>query len=112
MEQKLGLKSFYVSLQGETSVSVEQWLRSFDDAEYVITDSYHGLLFSIIFNKPFYLFMNQYRGNARFDSILEVFNITNNCPNIDWIKINQVLNNNKEIAYSYLCESIASNIGA
>ena len=32
---------------------VEQWIRGFMDAEYVVTDSFHGTVFSIMFNKPF-----------------------------------------------------------
>ena len=32
---------------------VTDWLRGFMDAEYVVTDSFHGTVFSIIFNKPF-----------------------------------------------------------
>ena len=32
---------------------VEKWLRGFVDAEFVITDSFHACVFSIIFNKPF-----------------------------------------------------------
>ena len=49
--------------------SVEQWLRMFRDSEFIVTDSYHGYLFSIIYNKPCHLFLNEKRGNARFDSL-------------------------------------------
>ena len=38
--------------------SVEQWLRNFSDAEFIITDSFHGTVFSIIFNKPFDMSVN------------------------------------------------------
>ena len=43
----------------------------------VITDSYHGTLFSLIFNKPFISFIVNAHGNARFNSLKEVFNIGN-----------------------------------
>lgn len=49
---------------------IEQWLRSFKEAELVITDSFHACVFSIIYNKPFICFGNQHRGNSRFISLL------------------------------------------
>ena len=56
---------------------VEQWLRAFMDAKYIICDSFHGMVFSIIFNKPFWVIENKRRGNARFDSLLELFGLEN-----------------------------------
>lgn len=54
---------------------VTQWLRGFMDAEYVVTDSFHGVAFSIIFNKPFIAIGNRDRGLARFTSILKLFEL-------------------------------------
>lgn len=54
---------------------VEQWLRGFADAEYVITDSFHACVFSIIFNKPFFAVGNQGRGLSRFKSLLTMFGL-------------------------------------
>lgn len=48
---------------------VEQWLRGFYDAEYVISDSFHACVFSIIFNKPFVSYVNEFRGSARYESL-------------------------------------------
>ena len=31
-----------------------EWVRAIHDAEYVITDSFHGVVFSILFSRPFY----------------------------------------------------------
>ena len=44
------------------------------DAEYVITDSFHGTVFSIIFNKPFYTYIALLRTSSR---IFELLNKTN-----------------------------------
>lgn len=55
--------------------SVTNWLRGFMDAKMVIVDSFHGAVFSIIFNKPFWVIGNKGRGNARFDSLLGTFNL-------------------------------------
>lgn len=54
---------------------VEQWLRSFMDARYVITDSFHGTVFSILFEKPCIVIQNSSRGNDRFQSLLKMINV-------------------------------------
>ena len=56
--------------------SIPQWLRCFHDAKFVITDSFHGSVFSIIFNKPFVVLTNTSRGNARMESLLRMFNMS------------------------------------
>lgn len=49
---------------------LEGWLRGFRDAEFVITDSFHGTVFSIINQKPFFVLVNADRGASRFESLL------------------------------------------
>lgn len=70
--------------------AVEQWLKSFQDAEMVITDSFHGTIFSILFNKPFWLTLNQSRGATRFTSLLKIFGledrIITDLDNANWLK--------------------------
>lgn len=100
---KRHLTPFYLSIDGK--VSVEQWLRSFRDAEYVVTDSYHGLVFSIIMKKPFYLFNNTERGNARFDSLLNLLKIRNTEVS-DWSRISVELEKQRRLSLSYLKISI------
>lgn len=50
---------------------VETWLRGFVDAKFIVTDSFHACVFAIIFNKPFIVIENKYRGNSRIKSLLE-----------------------------------------
>lgn len=54
---------------------VEQWLRGFVDAKYVVTDSFHGTVFSILFKRPFITIGNSSRGMARFTSLLKLFGL-------------------------------------
>lgn len=56
---------------------VTEWVRSFMDAEMVVTDSFHGCVFSIIFNKLFWVIGNKERGLARFQSLLGLFGLNN-----------------------------------
>lgn len=55
--------------------SVESWLQAFHDARFVVTDSFHGTVFSILYNKPFISIGNSARGMARFESLLSQFGL-------------------------------------
>ena len=100
------MKPFYASIFGEQRMSVEQWLRSFDDAEYVVTNSYHGIVFALIFNKPFYLIQNSDRGNARFASLMNMFGLKEDNSAIDWNNVNAKMADMQEISINYLKESL------
>ncbi len=63
------------SIDDCTYPSVSAWLRGFRDAKFVITDSFHGTVFAIIFNVPFIAIVNKKRGAARFSSLLKMFNL-------------------------------------
>jgi len=49
---------------------IEDWLSGFMNADFIVTDSFHGTVFSILFNKPFVAIVNSERGAARFESLL------------------------------------------
>lgn len=72
-----GLSPFTVMQDVVTGIfpPVTAWLRGVMDAKFVVTDSFHGVAFSIIFNKPFIAIANKGRGLARFTSILELFQL-------------------------------------
>lgn len=50
--------------------TIPQWLAEFNDADFIVTDSFHGCAFAIIFHKPFIAIANKYRGVDRFMSLL------------------------------------------
>ncbi len=54
---------------------VTQWLRYIQDCKCVITDSFHGCVFAIIFNKPFVCLGNKERGMSRFLSLLNQYGL-------------------------------------
>ncbi|MGV8114990.1 MAG: polysaccharide pyruvyl transferase family protein [Lentimicrobium sp.] len=56
---------------------IEDWIAGFHNAEYIITDSFHGTIFSIIFNKPFITLANKTRGLTRITSVLDRFRLEN-----------------------------------
>ena len=56
---------------------IESFIFGINNSQAIITDSFHGTIFSIMFNKPFITFLNKVRGKGRFDSLIEVFNLEN-----------------------------------
>lgn len=56
---------------------VEKWLSLIYNADYVITDSFHGTVFSILFNKKFVVLANPKRGIARLYSLLSMLGLEN-----------------------------------
>lgn len=54
---------------------VEDFLYHISNCKYMITDSYHGLCFSIIFNKNYLCVRNTVRGKARFDSLQKMLEL-------------------------------------
>jgi hypothetical protein len=55
----------------QRQADIGQWLRTFMDADFVVTDSYHGTIFSILFGKNFIAFGNRDRGLDRFTTLLD-----------------------------------------
>lgn len=54
---------------------VDNWIRNLQRAEFVITDSFHGTVFAILFNKQFITIGNEKRGIERFKSLLRQFDL-------------------------------------
>lgn len=51
--------------------SPQKWLSCIAGASFVITDSFHGTVFSLLFNREFLSVINRERGASRFASLLE-----------------------------------------
>ena len=58
--------------------TVENWINMIRHSRFVITDSFHGMIFAIIFNKPFIAFPNIKRGFERFSTIGVELNVSGN----------------------------------
>ena len=82
--------------------SISTWLRAFEKADFIITDSFHGTVFSIIFQKQFIVLDNPQRGSSRMKSLLNDFSLENrllssnarndiNVEQIDYDKVNMIL---------------------
>lgn len=73
--------------------SLEGWIKGFAEADFVVTDSFHGTVFSIIFNKPFISLVNAKRGVSRFASLLgEIEMLDRLIIGYDQAKVEQIVN--------------------
>lgn len=70
-------EDFAAPLEERIQPSVEQWLKDFYDAKFVVTDSFHATVFSILFGKPFVVLGNPKRGLSRIFSLLKMFGLEN-----------------------------------
>lgn len=52
--------------------SIPNWINEIKNADYIVTDSYHGLLFSLIFEKDFICLGKNSSAKSRFDSLSEL----------------------------------------
>ncbi len=97
---------------------VEKWLKAYEDAEMTIVDSYHGMVFSIIYNKPFWVIGNKERGETRFTSLLELLNLKDRLvyeedsleikydKEIDWGSVNKTIEELRKFSISILSDSL------
>lgn len=100
---------------------VEDWLSSIHSARFVITDSFHGTVFSIIFNRPFLTVANPRRGTTRLKGLLSQFGLEDRLVdtldsssdllfqrNINWPLVNNRLQLYREDSLRYLRDSLES----
>lgn len=55
--------------------SISEFFAGFRDSEYIITDSYHGMIFSIIFHKQFFIIDKKTTVIERIKSLLNIFSL-------------------------------------
>lgn len=109
-------ENIHAPLNERIQPPVEEWLRGFYDAEFVITDSFHACVFAILFEKQFVVIGNKKRGISRFFSLLSLFGLENrliaensNVSAVDYIDFTLLRNRLaelKEKAMSFLYESL------
>ena len=110
-----GCRVKYVESQGRDEncpkifPTVEEWLGLVSNASYVITNSFHGMAFSIIYHKPFLVFplVGLMEGmNGRVVDLSNTFSLENRVYDgnmdvlfepISWMQTDEVIAHNKDI---------------
>lgn len=96
-------------------VDPAEFVDYFKDASLIFTDSFHGGVFSILFENPFVIF-NRGNMNSRIKTLLSNFNLeerhwnyiktTKNFFNIDYSKIREIKKYQKEKVFNFIEEAL------
>lgn len=119
MESERNMKIKIVSADANVKLSIEQWLSMFRDAAYVVTDSFHGTCFSILFETDFYCIGNKHRGKTRMISLLNIFQLQNRyielpfdynelsqISSIDWVCVGLIKRERMTASINYLKDNL------
>ena len=98
---------------------IESWLRAFYDSEFIVTDSFHACVFSILFHKQFLVIGNKERGLARIYSLLSMFGLEdrltsdtgldiNRMKTIDYDRVDEILAKHREESRTFLIQALTS----
>lgn len=98
----------------------EDFVSYIANADYIITDSFHGIAFSINFNKQF-VCVKAPKYNSRLESILNLVELSERLfeteidleiayKDINYKKINEIINNNRIKSLKYLSNSLGVNL--
>ena len=91
-------------------VSPNEFLTLFNNAESVVTNSFHGIAFSLIFHKDLHVFLPKRTGNSRINDFLQVLGLDSRIvksdelidSKIDYKKIDSLLNEKIDHSKSFL----------
>lgn len=99
-------------------VGPQEFLYLIRNAKYVLTDSFHGTVFSLVMNTPFFSFRrftaNKVSTNSRIDTLLEVVGLIDRIlsgeedvqkvtsVDIDFEKVNSALEDYRQKSYAFL----------
>lgn len=117
-KERLPIKWFHTDKS--CVLSVEEWIASFRDAAFVVTDSFHGTVFSIILNHDFYSIVNENRGASRFYSLLLKFGLMERViasrdvskiksGEIDWNSVNKIWAQQRKESIEFLNRNLIGN---
>ena len=101
--------------------SVEKWIAGFTEADFVVTDSFHGCVLSILLHKKFLAVGNSRRGMARLSSLLNMFGLEGRLvhgidpeddgeyflSDIDWEAVEEKLKAFREHSEKFLVDALS-----
>lgn len=105
-----GYKVVELNLRDECEqVSVQDWLSYIRYADKIITDSFHGVVFSILFEKSFYIYKNESGGVGRLFSLMKLLGLSDSIDTeqeLDYTVLSEKLENLREKSRIYLTRSL------
>lgn len=124
LSKKTGLPIIYIpndlksGIVGKTITNVgpQDWIGYIKNAEYVVTNSFHGTVFSIIFNKKFFSEVSTKvnPSTSRIESLLKMFNLEKRTfdhytedmlyQELNSDKIQEIMIEQRKLAYDFFKE--------
>lgn len=86
----------------EPLIPVEDWLSYIKYADQVVTDSYHGCIFSILFGKQFNICSNASGGYGRLRSLFTMLGINPSDGNINYKSVYERLEIHRRKSYLFI----------
>ncbi len=117
LAEERGLTVRYFSGGWFAEVTVHQWLLMLRQASMVVTDSFHGTVFSILFGKEFFTLANPSRGNTRISGLLGLLDLEDRLlsdtkpvepadSSIDWQDVRARLDEQRRVSLDFLAQSL------
>lgn len=123
-------KSFYETFAGLKVIdplNVSNFLKAYEKASYVVTDSFHGTCFSYIYKKNFSVYFNEQRGADRFVALMkllelderrifekqsdeELINNANIDFNVDWKKADENIERERKVSWNWLLNALNKGV--
>lgn len=107
------------AIEKQVAPSMREWLESSLSAQFVIVDSFHAMVFAILFHKQFLVVGNKERGLSRFVSLLKYLELDDSLilgekelkdelltRKIDWDKVDEKLQFKRNESIAYLRNAI------
>ena len=103
MNAEKGHRMFY-------EAGVEEFLSLIKHAEYIVTNSFHGMIFSVQYRKPFVIFSRE-QCNNKIDEILDLFGLKDHMlvtgdevfdDDIDYEKVHSRITKARENSIAFL----------
>ena len=111
----------WLGLPTEKDLELEEFISNLYNSKCIITDSFHGVCFAIIFKKNFICIANKGRGIARFESLLNRLNLQDRLlynpedfagrenlleKEIDYDSVYKILEEEKEKSFKFLIDAL------
>lgn len=107
-------KIIQIRLDDPKCCSIEDWLTYIYHANDIITDSFHGCVFSLLFHKKLRVFKNYNGGISRLHSLFNIFEmkelIDNSTYHIDYSKFEKLLNIYRTRSIDFIRKSLDGQI--
>ena len=123
LAEKNGWKIVEISLRATNAekghrmfyeAGVEEFLSLVKNAEYIVTNSFHGMIFAVQYRKPFVIFSRE-QCNNKIDEVLDLFGLKDHMlvtgeekfdHNIDYEKVHQRIERARKSSLEFLKKEI------